>query len=1232
MNRNQINEKRQGMKPRRVDQLSGGAILAEFDSSIQSNADFFFDGRLVVEVDVIVQPECGAGQGLSLRTLTMDRKTILSRKNKSIILTNEYMDIGAKDCLAYGIVLGMFYHKRPFPKSKYDKTLFRISVKNEVKRLVEVTGIDLNHINGFAGMHEFGMYQKGIINYIPHTEVTPDGHLQRPSFVPQNYRLIIYNIHNEAIFVGNVADSQSNLRDIHLLLAENHVNVIKSVTGAFAYSYFCTSCHKGYSNRDSHKNCLYKCNYCFSSPPCANGVNETQDIQSCTLCNRNFFNLSCFKKHQISNVCEKIRYCNDCPKLITSNAKHDCNAFYCKICRKERPYQHQCFVPVYESPKKQRAHAYILFDFETIQESKVLLGDLYHTPNLCVSNIVCDACINISDDDFNCDECGERVQIFKRDPENSNAVVDNFLAYVFLKSQTFRITAIAHNAKSFDSIFILRRIFDTQKVKPFMIFTGTKVLLISLKNVRFIDSLNFVQAGLSKIPKMFALDCDIRKGNFPHLFNTTSNQSYIGPYPDIRFYEPDSMDESQKNDLIAWYATKVNATFDFQTELEIYCKQDVKILRLFVVKLALQAFTETTIAIFQESITIASFVSKVYRKQFYTPDSIAVIPKNGYRLADNQSLVGIKWLLYCEQKNHNGTEIQSAYRGREALITINGVRYKVDGYIEVTDPLTGSITKYVYEFLGCFYHYCPCQNRVVATNDDLVNDVLGVLNREAAERKIKILRENGYTVTVMWECEWHKLLRRDRSIKSAFSGISKSKLEPRDAFFGGNTDLSSIYHKCKPNETIKYYDFCSLYPYINRRGVNVSRHPKVIIGNDCMNRDLKSFFGLLLARILPPKKLFHPIVPVKLNNKLIFTLCYKCAENFSPDDCSHSDLERSWIGTYVSEEIKFALEYGYKVTEIREMWEYESTDNLFASYVTKYQIEKLYASGFPDGFDETNIDEFIAEYDKAEGVKLDRTRFVANKAWRTFIKFMLNSLWGFFGQRCKQTTVALSKATEFFKLLNNPLVEIRGTKIINDRVLLVSYDDHNAPPINTANVVIAAFTTAVARVKLNAALQKCGKSARYWDSDSVFFVEEKSAVTPTLETGNLLGDFTNELVEFGSNAYIDELVVAGPKSYGYKVVETDSGNPHFVCKVKGITLNVRNSSIINFDSLKSQVLANGTLDPLHIEDRLFVRDNDCSIRTVKRRKQFKPTVSKRRLVGFRTYPYGYILSEDERIG
>lgn len=75
----------------------------------------------------------------------------------------------------------------------------------------------------------------------------------------------------------------------------------------------------------------------------------------------------------------------------------------------------------------------------------------------------------------------------------------------------------------------------------------------------------------------------------------------------------------------------------------------------------------------------------------------------------------------------------------------------------------------------------------------------------------------------------------------------------------------------------------------------------------------------------------------------------------------------------------------------------------------------------------------------------------------------------------------------------------------------------------------------------------------------MIYISGSVADLPNVRTGDFHGDLTNELEEFGPDAYINEFVSDGSKNYAFSVFSSSSGTLTTKCKVKGITLNYTNS-------------------------------------------------------------------------
>ena len=163
------------------------------------------------------------------------------------------------------------------------------------------------------------------------------------------------------------------------------------------------------------------------------------------------------------------------------------------------------------------------------------------------------------------------------------------------------------------------------------------------------------------------------------------------------------------------------------------------------------------------------------------------------------------------------------------------------------------------------------------------------------------------------------------------------------------------------------------------------------------------------------------------------------------------------------------------------------------------------------------------------------------------------------------------------------------------------------------NVVLADFTTAHGRLKLYSYLEKLQEKVLYFVTDSVIFKYSPGMYCPPV--GDYLGDLTSEL---GKDEFITTFCSTGPKSYAY----TNKGNK--VCKVKGIALNFRNSSIIS-----EEIMFNMVHDV--IQDVKVVNPNMINkvkqgfiVHNKKQQKIFRKVYEKRPIAeNFDTLPWDY---------
>jgi len=221
---------------------------------------------------------------------------------------------------------------------------------------------------------------------------------------------------------------------------------------------------------------------------------------------------------------------------------------------------------------------------------------------------------------------------------------------------------------------------------------------LTVGNIKIIDSHNFVASPLSAFPKTFGLN-NLKKGYFPHYFNTNENQDYIGPILDVKYYGIDTMEKTVQKKFLKWHAAKVKENYvsDFQKEFLEYCDSDVDILRRGCLELRKQFLEMADIDPFQY-VTIASVCMAIYRSKYLQPKTIVIIKDDKKEMYSKES---IAWL-------NTFSNVQNALNGEE----INTCGAKVDRFNQETNT--------VYQYHGCFWHGCPkCYNEDKINNENL---------------------------------------------------------------------------------------------------------------------------------------------------------------------------------------------------------------------------------------------------------------------------------------------------------------------------------------------------------------------------------------------------------------------------------------------------------------------------------------------------------------------------------
>jgi len=678
---------------------------------------------------------------------------------------------------------------------------------------------------------------------------------------------------------------------------------------------------------------------------------------------------------------------------------------------------------------------------------------------------------------------------------------------------------------------------------------------------------------LKEVPKAFGLNTDdFKKGWFPHFFHTLENQAYVGQYPDKSFYGYDQMKTEDAIVFLKWHTSMAGETFNFQEEFLEYCKMDVKILeRGWYAFTDLFCHLEVTPGVVNnlnpsDSITIASYVQKLFRTFFLPKNSINIIKETN----QNASVAEMEWLLHLE-KNVLGRPLERQHK-------IN--QYFVDGY----DELTGT----VYEFNGCYWHGCNhChydRKRLNKNNGKTMRMLL-----QATMIKRAKLQELGLIVVTMWEHTWK--IERKNHLEFLLENkelLRSPEIKLRKAFFGGRTEVFDVYAKSSEETKIAYADFTSLYPSIQALAefpLGVGRHIRDNF------ESINKYFGFIYCRVSCPQDIHIPVLPETKDGKLMFH-------------------KRPMIGQWFSEELKLAVRMGYAVEEIFSVYHYDRrSKDIFGSYVRFFSKIKMENS--VKDLSTENKDKIYNENKSARfPIVLDRSKMTYNAGLRFIAKICLNSLWGKFGQRTSnmmKTSIIRENPAMFYDIIGNAQHELHdlNTQLGDDTVEL-KYRMTDDDPIECANtnVAIAACTTGWARVWLYEAMLKVGpENVHYCDTDSLIY-SHPTGNNP-IKTDTCLGGLTDEL----EGSYIEELIALAPKTYSYKTSDNK-----LEVKAKGFSLNRVVSQTINFDTMRNMVLnENEQKHIIEYPKRIRLDRNTKQLKSVDETKTFRYDYTKRQV-------------------
>lgn len=142
----------------------------------------------------------------------------------------------------------------------------------------------------------------------------------------------------------------------------------------------------------------------------------------------------------------------------------------------------------------------------------------------------------------------------------------------------------------------------------------------------------------------------------------------------------------------------------------------------------------------------------------------------------------------------------------------------------------------------------------------------------------------------------------------------------RRGYVGGRVEIFKLQ-----GSGLQYYDVNSLFPYCMRN------FPMPLEFDSVTDEFCDDSFGFFDVTVEAPDS-YIPVLPFKTETRLIFPT-------------------GRFRGVYFSEELKLAVEQGYKILEVHEGHLYTQCSDFFASYIDYwYEVKKRAAKGSPEEF------------------------------------------------------------------------------------------------------------------------------------------------------------------------------------------------------------------------------------------------------------------------------------------
>jgi hypothetical protein len=844
-----------------------------------------------------------------------------------------------------------------------------------------------------------------------------------------------------------------------------------------------------------------------------------------------------------------------------------------------------------------------------------------------------------------------------------------FIDALLTQDQYVNSVFVAHNGGSYDVHFLLRILERKEIMHNYVPSPTSKHKFIQIHithdniNIRFIDFMRFIPGSLKNIAEAFEIP--VSKGDFPHKFNNGHNDTYVGCIPPV-FSEHDywginaAKSDKQRDHFLQWHreqcliychcenpcgGTCGLKLWDFQEEIKKYCLLDVVVLAEIVrnYRNACMNFE-----ICEEDKIMNWSVPRLDPLQYMTLPQITINTLvNGFETMDHPDYdfsgivsIGktqrggkctdaILWLYELQQQQpetifYLGNCLREYYDFAS--------QFPIDGYC----PELGQI----FLFLDCEYWGCPmCMQEYVEFNHKLPKRNLYTSDvRDMLTRTLHDLHRQYRKVVTIWSHEYHSSLKDPKLIEMS------RLFTPAECFYGGRTEVFQLYANADLKEKeIHYYDVTSLYPSVYAHHPLPLGKPIHLIGN-FINKSrfhptaTDRYYGFAKISVIPRKSDLIGLLPKRdeKSGRLFFPVL-------------------PMTGCWFTSEIYLAMQNGYEVTEIYEIYHWDErnrSDRHLGAYVNyffqmKQEAEgwkKLGASSEEPSDDEKNVlvEKLFAQNGYLGKIRPSKVR--KNAVLRSLAKLYLNSLWGKLAQKpAKNSHMTIYGNQQLLDLIHNPHVQFEtcAFREISPGVYKSNFKlkEEFTPSVRHGNLFIGAAVTATARCVLHSKMLQVGvENMIYCDTDSIIFYYDPELGTLT-DVG--LGKWTNEY----PNAVIDQVYALAPKLYSLKL--SPKGKETYESfRAKGVQLTLVNQEKLKFEHAKQlieNIMTGKNLDYVIEVDNMNIFTNSTNnfrpfgqIYTRYNKKKVRAIITKRvfekveaidwnTICSIQTFPYGYEL-------